>query len=282
MDSPETSAPSRLRSFAKTLAWSLLGGIGLGAGYGAGVWYSPLAPLNVGLLIVATVMLGGWVANRAIACVLTSKMQVVGITVLAGVVAVYAAWVANTLARIPATFPHTFDPRLLVEFAQVQFDHGGIQVENQHDVKMYKGGALVTIWLAEAALLSFGSAGAAWKWYELLVPAMCAKCRTWQAEYYGYWRRGVPADPADFTARLKSGDDGCLRTLPPGTLDDDPHLRVDLSWCQRCQDRALVSLAIVSYSSQQSETWLCRHVELPAALLAELKAGQASASDRFS
>lgn len=256
-----------------TCGRALVAAFVVGPAYGAAAWYSPLAPVSVALPVIAGAILGAWIANSAITCVLTRRSLVLAITMAAALLAVYLTWVANVSVRVPQWAPWTCDPRLLFAFAAAQYEHGGVHVENAQQVTTYRGGGLVAIWIAEAAAILATALLVAWKVFEHSAPAACAGCGGWQSVHYGFARRGLPVDVEAFAARTAAGDVTALHELPAGSIDDDPHVRVDIEWCSRCQDSCRTSVVVVSYTYEPGETWLGRRIEWPFAELKKLAEG---------
>lgn len=256
-----------------TCGRALLAALVVGPAYGVAAWYSPLAPVSFILPVVGGAILGAWIANAAITCVLTRRSFMLAITLVAALLAVYLTWVANVSVRVPQWAPWTCDPRLLFAFAAAQYEHGGVQVENAQEVTTYRGGGLVAIWIAEAAAILASAQLVAWQVFEHSAPATCAGCGGWQSVHFGFVRRGLPVDVEAFAARTAAGDVTALHELPEGSIDDDPHVRVDIEWCPRCQNSCRTSVVVVSYTSEPGETWLARRIDLPFDELTKLAEG---------
>jgi len=238
-----------------------------GAAYGVAAWYSPHVLLNIALIIGTASVVGWVIAGVAIARVLPWRSLLLAVGLTAGAVALYTAWGTNAAIRIPGVRLEAFHPRFLAAYLHHLYENGSIKVEGESGVNTYEGPGLVALWTVEALCLTGGSALAAMMFFRFQRPPLCNECRTWKTTVHGMLRCGVPTDIQGFVDGLSAGSVDWLSELPGGSIDDDPHLRIDIAWCQSCRAGCAVSASIISYSSNPSEMCICDQAVLPAGAL---------------
>ena len=265
------NAASFFPPFVVTLLGTAFSAFVVGCAYALAAWYSPFALLNVSLTIGVACLLGWLVAKLAVACVMPSRKALCLVGVLAGLIALYSSWGTNAAIRIPGIVTEGFSPGFLSAFAHELYTHGSVEIEGDAGNTEFKGPGLLVLWIVEAVILAVGATIATTTFFQHLAPPLCQECRVWQSEKHGILRLGLPEDVNTFAARIRVGDFGCLDDLPDGSVDDDPHIRIDVGWCPSCNDKCVASASVVSYSSDPSEVPMCHHVDIPPAALRQIQ-----------
>jgi len=255
--------PTVLVSIAAMAGTGVLSAFIAGVAYGVAAWYSPHVILNIALTIGTASVVGWVIARVAIAYVLPWRSLLLAAGLSAGAVALYASWGTNAVVRIPGVRLDAFHPRFLAAYVHCLYENGSITVEGESGVDTYKGPGLVALWIVEALCLTGGTALASMMFFRFQQPPLCNECRTWKTTVYGVLRCGLPADIQGFVDGLFAGSVDWLSELPDGSIDDDPHLRIDIAWCQSCRAGCAVSASIISYSSNPSEMCICDQAVLP-------------------
>lgn len=233
----------------------LMGGI-----YGVGLTFSPLLILNLLLTVGLTFVIAITVSNLAIANVVPTPSIIMATGFLGGCLAIYAAWGTSALLRMTEPNIQAFNPRFLMDYARFLYSNGSIEIVDDRGNHEIKGLLLASVWIAEAAGVAIGAAVMAPMLFHQKAPPLCRECMVWQREKHAMLRCGMPEDIESFAGRLINGDIDCVVELPLGTADDDPHIRIDGSWCSSCNENCAASVYVISYSSEPSEVCLCRTV----------------------
>ncbi len=261
MDVPRKPS-SRFASFVTMLGGVALSALLIGGLYGVAAWFSPLAVLNVALTIVVAVAMGAVVAQMAVACVMPSRLLLGAMAIMAGAMVMYVSWGTNAAIRIPGLGLSALDPRFLLAFGQELYAHSSVEIEGEARNTKFEGDGLIVLWLVEAAVVTVGAVVAATFIFPVLAPPLCKNCRVWQSQHYGILRCSMPTVPQRLADELALGNMDALFDLPEGSVDDDPHIRVDVAWCSSCHESCSASLFVISYTSKASEVCLCNHVNL--------------------
>lgn len=254
-------------SIAYTIISACVAALLIGCLYEVAAWYSPFATLNIALTIIAATLLGLAVAKFAITFIMPSQIAVFLAGTLAGLIALYAAWGINAWFRVPGMGINAFRPQLLIAYAGELYLHGIIEVAGHNDTLKIQGAGLITLWIAEALALTVGSGIMATKMFRSLAPPLCTECRKWQHAKRGLLRLRLPTEFDAIANKIAAGEFAILDELPNGSIDDDPHIRIDVGWCPNCSNNCVAAASIVSLSSEPTEMSLCHNIQIPTTTL---------------
>jgi hypothetical protein len=230
----------------------------IGCAYGIAFWYSPFVLINFALTAGVACLLGYLVAQAAIAKVLPSTGVHFALGFFAGLVAVYASWGTNAAIRIPGVLLEGFRPGLLYGFAQDLYRFSSVNIVGEARDDVIEGTGLIVLWVLEGAVITVGSAVLAIVFFRNLAPPICDVCAGFQNTKHGIVRLKMPDDVDALLEQMCAGDLDFLEQLAVGSLDDDPHVRIDVAWCPECNETCALSASIISYESQPSEMCLLR------------------------
>jgi hypothetical protein len=231
--------------------------IAIGALYAWGARLIPIAALSV-FLTIGTACLIGWVVGKAaIRHIIMSRSLVATIAAISASAALYISWAVDAFLRIPGVGLAAFTPPFLMEYISASFEFSKISVSGDGGDVVIEGWGLAILWLGEAAILVIGAAAMALSTLAN-APAMCPACRTYKTEQFGVLRCAVPDDVQSFANDVCAGRDGCLDKIDVASIDDDPHLRIDVSFCPSCHGDCDVSVAVRRYSAEPHEVYVCQ------------------------
>jgi hypothetical protein len=234
-----------------------LAGAVLGMAYGAAIWYSPWILLNLLLTAALTFSLGALMTKLAILTVMPHRGWLCGLAAWIALVALYMAWSTAAAVRIDGLGLRAGDPRVLMEFLRWLYAHDAVQIIDEQRASKIEGAGLIAVWVIELLVVSVGAGAVSWKMFGESAPPFCYTCSAWMPTEYGILRLRLPDDPQEVLAEVAAGNFAAMGDLTAGSVDDDPHLRIDLARCPLCAGKGLVSISLLSYTSTPSEVALC-------------------------
>lgn len=263
---------STVASLVAALGVALIPALIISPLYAVASWYSPTVILNV-VYTVAAAGIAGWiVAKSAIAWVIPSRPLVVVLGLMIGAVVLYGSWSTNAILRIPGIVFLALDPRFLAEFAHQLYLHCPLTIAGENGNQTFKESSLAGLWIVEGVALVAGPAVVAAMFVKAQAPPLCPECRVWKTGKQGLLRFGLPEDLPGFVDCFQTGDGSCLNDLPDGSVDDDPHLRIDGAWCPACNGGCTVRVSVISYSSNPTEACICSRADFPTAAFTDVLA----------
>lgn len=220
------------------LGSSILGFL-VGGLYTALTHYLPsLLVFDLAVMFVAVGLLGRLVYLLSVSTKVDSTVGLVVAGIVAGAFGFYASWATYIMFELNAFDLRTFKPVVLMSYALGMFK----AVKNSSETAFT---TLLLFWLFESAMFLVIVPGVARVNALKDTRKLCRACQTWYDEQTGFMRFQM----TESRSEVPNTAAACA-ALPFGAIDDDPHIRLDLSACKSCMQRNSIRTTLVTYQGK--------------------------------
>ena len=224
---------------------SIFIGFVVGAVYAAAQFFSPSMLLELIVLLVAIGFIGSGVWRLAWWARVSSQMAIGVAGLLAGLAAIYSSWGTSFALHAGEFSWNYYSPLAILIFALFLFEESAFTIETETGEIVIEGFSQVLLWLGEILALCGGVIYWVTKKRNLQGP-YCERCRNWCETEKGFVRIEA-SETENFVASTERSDFQWLHEAPFASIDEDPHLRIDLAGCKSCTGQRTVSLWLVRY-----------------------------------
>jgi|GEM_PF-5843324 len=223
------------------LASSILGSI-TGIGISVLNEYMPLMIVYLVALLGGAIILAACLCGVAVWAKVPSTVALAIAGVIAGAFAFYVSWGTRLMFDLEAFDLGVYKPSTMMRYVRLMY-----KAAENGDGNMLSSTGLLALWAFEGTVFLAGVPFTAVATSKKTKTPFCETCRTWFKVEKGFLRLEIPEDDDQFASNLS--EESSLWELPFGDVEDDPHLRLDLSGCKSCMQGNSVSLTLVDYQS---------------------------------
>jgi phage FluMu protein Com len=225
----------------------IAGVLGLGALYGFAIHYVTFVYLNFFITLAYGGLVGllvGWGGKMG-------KVRNPGLLAIFGVafglLAVYTGWVAWIYANSGRQL-FLYTPAEILTFIRGILRTGSWSISDWTPT----GGWLIAIWGAEAFLIIFAAAAAAWGY--LASKPFCEPCNLWVETREPLSPRAPVQDPQAMKKSLEKGDFTPLRNLPKDQYGAEASTKIELLHCPNCHQTNFLTVKAVNFTKRSNNT----------------------------